>query len=165
MRPIGPSARQLNGTFSYAEGADNQLAHWQAAGLLHGLPADAAQIPRLAVWNDPATGSLDDRARAWLEINCAHCHNPHGPASTSGFFLDIHQTDRTVLGVYKHPVAAGRGAGEGTWDIEPGNPDKSILYYRMVSTDPGVMMPELGRRLVHAEGAALIRDWIAQMPK
>jgi hypothetical protein len=33
----------------------------------------------------------------------------------------------------------------------------------MASTDPGSMMPELGRSLAHAEGVALIQQWIAEM--
>jgi hypothetical protein len=44
-----------------------------------------------------------------------------------------------------------------------GQPDKSILAYRIGSTHPGVMMPELGKRLVHEEGVALVRQWIAAM--
>lgn len=162
MRPIGPSARQLNGEFAYVDGAVHQLDHWQQAGLLTGLPADHAEIPRIAKWDNPAE-SLNDRARAWLDINCAHCHRAEGPASTSGFFLDIHQTDPTVLGVNKAPVAAGRGSGGLKYDIEPGKPGKSILYYRIDSKDPGVMMPELGRSLIHEEGVALIKEWIKGM--
>jgi hypothetical protein len=40
-------------------------------------------------------------------------------------------------------------------------PDQSILAYRIGSTHPGAMMPELGKRLVHEEGVALVRQWIA----
>lgn len=163
MRPIGPSARQLNGDLDYGHGQINQLEHWSAEGYLTGLPADHTEIPRIAVWDDPSTGSLDDRARAWLDINCAHCHNPHGPASTSGFFLDIHQTDPAVYGVFKNPVAAGRGSGNREFDIHPGKPDESILVYRIDSDDPGIMMPEVGRTQIHEEGVALIREWISQM--
>jgi uncharacterized repeat protein (TIGR03806 family) len=163
INPIGPAARQLNGDLAYAEGTENQLRHWQARGLLHGLPDDFASVPRAAVWNDPSTGSVEDRARIWLDINCAHCHNPQGPASTSGFFLDVHQTDPGVLGVRKSPVAAGRGAGGNDYDILPGKPDESILVYRLAATDPGVMMPEIGRKIVDVEGLALIRAWIEEM--
>ena len=109
------------------------------------------------------TGSLDARARAWLEINCAHCHNPAGPARNSGLDLLASQTNPTAYGVYKAPVAAGRGSGGREFDIVPGQPDKSIMVYRIASTDGGIMMPELGKRLVHEEGLALIREWIAAM--
>ena len=47
--------------------------------------------------------------------------------------------------------------------IEPGQPDRSILAYRMASDEPGVAMPELGRALVHEEGVALINAWITEM--
>lgn len=162
IQPIGPAARQLHGDLAYASGTENQLLHWQKRGILPDLP-DLASVPRAPVWNDPATGSLEDRARIWLDINCAHCHNPQGPASTSGFFLDVHQTDPGVLGVRKSPVAAGRGAGGHDYDILPGKPDESILVFRLAATDPGILMPEIGRKMVDEEGLALIRAWIKEM--
>lgn len=163
MAPIGPSARQLNGEHAYAGGSANQLQHWALNGLLKGLPARREDIPRAAVWNAPESGSLDERARVWLDINCAHCHRREGPASTSGLFLDIHSGSPEAMGINKAPVAAGRGSGGLRYGIVPGKPEKSILYYRMASTDPGVMMPELGRSVVHEEGLALIREWIREM--
>ncbi|MEL7338845.1 MAG: SO2930 family diheme c-type cytochrome [Bacteroidota bacterium] len=162
LRPIGPSARQLNGALDYGQGPENQLAHWQSHEMIAEMP-DLAQVPKAPIWDDPATGTLDERARIWLDINCAHCHNEHGPASTSGFFLDVHQTDPVVWGINKAPVAAGRGAGDRAYDIVPGKPDESILYYRMNSTDPGIMMPELGRKLLHPESLSLIHEWISEM--
>jgi uncharacterized repeat protein (TIGR03806 family) len=162
LRPIGPKARNLNKDFGYAEGAENQLTHWSKAGILSGAPAPE-QAPRLAVWNDPASGTLEQRARAWLDINCAHCHNPRGPARTSGLDLAVSQTDRHQWGLWKTPIAAGRGSGGRSYDIVPGHPDDSILVYRIESTEPGVMMPELSRRLVDEEGAALVRQWVASL--
>ena len=152
VTPIGPKARNLND--------GRQLQALAAAGLLDQLPADA---PRLARWDDPAA-PLADRATAYLETNCAHCHNVNGAASNSGLFLDWRQPDATARGIGKHPVAAGRGSGGRLVDIAPGRPDDSILVYRMTSTDPGIAMPELGRNLPHAEGVKLVRDWIAAMP-
>ena len=46
------------------------------------------------------------------------------------------------------------------YDIVPGEPDKSILVYRFNSIDPGIMMPELGRTMIHKEGLELIKSWI-----
>ncbi|MGQ0531305.1 MAG: hypothetical protein ACT4OF_01265 [Caulobacteraceae bacterium] len=96
-------------------------------------------------------------------MNCAHCHNPQGPAHTSGLDLRWSQTDPAQWGVLKRPVAAGRGSVGFAFDIEPGHPERSILLYRMRSTDPSVMMPELGRQLVDERAAALIEQWIAGM--
>ncbi|WP_428667898.1 SO2930 family diheme c-type cytochrome [Runella sp.] len=161
LQPIGPSARQLNGDFQYGV-KENQLVHWQKAGILTGMPA-ITEIPKAPVWNDAASGSLDARARAWLDINCAHCHRSEGPAKTSGLLLNYDETDLTKLGVMKAPVAAGRGSGGRQFGIVPGQPEKSILLYRLESTDPGEMMPELGRKTTHTEGVALVREWIKSL--
>ena len=148
ITPIGPKVRYLNdGT---------QLQALLAAGTLDRLPADA---PRIARWDD-RRAPLADRARAYLEINCAHCHNPAGAASNSGLFLDWKQADPNALGIRKRPIAAGRGSGDRAFAIDPGHADASILIYRMESTDPGIAMPELGRATVHKEGVKLLREWI-----
>ncbi|MCL7713930.1 SO2930 family diheme c-type cytochrome [Stenotrophomonas mori] len=158
--PIGPKARHLNHVFAHADGAANQLRHWQEIGYLTGVPQ--GELPRNADWKDPAE-PLDARARAYLDINCGHCHSEKGAARTSGMWLDAGTRDPLRLGRCKLPIAAGQGTGNRPHDIVPGAPDESILTYRMESDDPGVMMPELGRSLVHEEGVALIREWIAAM--
>ena len=163
IAPIGVKARNLNGVFAYAAGPENQLAHWTRTGILEGAPAPK-KAPRTAVWDNPAE-PLEARARAYLDGNCAHCHNARGMASNSGLFLDLEETNPSLIGVGKRPVAAGRGSGGLEFAIAPGQPDASILVHRMASTEPGVMMPELGRSLVHEEGLALVRDYIAKMQR
>lgn len=153
VTPIGVKARYLNHA--------GQLERMVAASMLDRLPKDA---PRVARWDD-ARAPLEARARAWLEINCAHCHNPEGAASNSGLFLELSRGDPVIRGIGKRPVAAGRGSGGLAFDIAPGDADASILVYRMESTDPGIAMPELGRATVHKEGVALVRQWIDSMPK
>jgi hypothetical protein len=73
------------------------------------------------------------------------------------------QDDPGKVGRWKTPVAAGRGSGGRLFDIVPGKPDESILMYRLESTEPGIMMPELGRRLTDAAGVALVREWIGNL--
>ncbi len=159
--PIGPKARNLNKNYDYAHGTENQLIAWEQAGMLSGKPGldDIPSVPAM----DDAGSSLDQRARAYLDINCAHCHRLEGPGSTSGLFLTYGEDTPVTWGYQKRPVAAGRGSGGLTYDIAPGDAAQSILHYRMASTDPGVMMPEVGRTMVHEEGLALIREWINQM--
>lgn len=158
--PIGPTAANLNRSMVYSQNAESQLAHWLNAGLLDRVPADA---PHFARAYDPASGTLDERARAYLQVNCAHCHNPDGPAHTSGLDLRYSQTDPAEWGVLKRPVAAGRGSADLDFDIAPDHPEASIIPHRMASTDPGEMMPELGRSVTDQRAVALIRDWIAHM--
>lgn len=155
IEALGPKARHLH--------TGDQLQQLIDRGVLVGAPAPETW-PRAPVASDPSTGTLDERARAWLDINCASCHNPQGPARTSGLFLQAGETDPTALGVCKAPVAAGRGSGGRAYGIVPGQPDASILVFRIESTEADVKMPELGRNLVDAEGVALIRAWIAAMP-
>ena len=162
MTPIGPSARQLNGEFIYEDGAhENQLAHWAQKNALVNLPK-LSDVPKIPSYSD-LNASLDLRAKAYLDINCAHCHNPVGPAQSSGLFLHWNNPNKTSYGFMKTPVAAGRGSGNLSYDIVPGKPEESILAYRMHSLDPGIMMPELGRRLSHKEGVDLIKNWIKSL--
>lgn len=163
LTPIGPKARNLNGDYAYSTGRENQLAHWTRLGLLTGAPAPAA-TPAVARWDD-ASAPLADRARAYLDGNCGHCHNPAGLASNSGLYLDWEQSDPVKRGQGKRPVAAGRASADLDFDVAPGRPDQSILVHRMASREPGVMMPEIGRSLVHQEGLDLVRDWIASLPR
>ncbi len=158
MSPIGPSARQLNGDLK----SENQLVAWKKIGVLRGLPDDLTTVPKFPNYEDKAV-SIDARARAYLDINCAHCHNLNGPAVTSGLFLDWKNTDSTAFGFYKTPVAAGHGSGNLKYDIVPQKPSESILIYRMLSTNPGEMMPELSRKFIHTEGVELIKEWIKTM--
>jgi uncharacterized repeat protein (TIGR03806 family) len=154
--PIGPKARNLN---HVGPAGVNQIADWTERGILAGAPADPPTVT--AAFGE---GALEDRARAWLDINCAHCHKADGGASNSGLFLGWNETNPTGWGVRKRPTAAGRGSGDNLFVIEPGHPELSILVHRTESTEPGVLMPELGRTVVDRQGLKLIRDWIASMP-
>ena len=158
--PIGPKARNLNFVIAGQQG--NQLANWSALGKLSGLP-DLSKVNRLPDWKDNKHFSLDQRARAYLDINCAHCHIKGGDAYNTGLFLEYEQTDKKHLGIMKSPVSAGNGAGGFNYDIVPGDAPHSILAYRMNSTEPGTAMPELARTIIHKEGVKLIVDWINAM--
>ena len=162
IAPIGLKARHLNRDYAYAEGSENQLAHLEKLGYLSGVPAPA-DVPRNANWRDTRE-PLEARARAYLDVNCGHCHNPKGPADTTALTFDVGTPVDRHLGLCKPPVAAGRGTGDHLFDIVPGHPDDSILPFRMASREPGVMMPEQGRGTVHREGLELIREWIAALP-
>lgn len=151
LSPIGPKARNLN--------HGGQLEDWAARGVLSGLPAGLPGAPAMYDVSLP----VEARARAWLDINCAHCHKPDGSASNSGLWLSATETDPVKLGLGKHPVAAGRGAGVLMQVVVPGQPDESILAFRMSSVEPGIAMPELGRTVADPDGLALVRAWIAEM--
>ena len=163
MLPIGPKARSLNKDFAYDDGVRNQLTHWTDLGILAGVPTDLSTINTIPLWGD-TSASLDDRARGYLDINCASCHSSEaGAANTSGLFLEYWREFGREVGECKPPIAAGDGSGGLKYAIVPGNADESILHFRMNSDEPEIRMPESGRSVTHTEGVQLIADWINAM--
>ena len=158
MTPIGPKARNMNKNVGYTSGDMNQLLYWAAQGWIESkLNADLMQS------YENENVSIDERARAYLDINCGHCHIPGGSADTTGLYLNLTEETKEHLGIFKKPVAAGRASGNLKYSIVPGKSNKSIMIYRMDSLDPGIMMPESGRALADDKGIKLISDWINQL--
>ncbi|GAA4644313.1 hypothetical protein GCM10023115_22730 [Pontixanthobacter gangjinensis] len=149
--PIGPKARNLS---------HDWLEGMTTSGKLDTVPAGSDVLPK---WELRWTARTSDAARAYLDVNCAHCHRPGATASNSGLDLRWEQDDLQAIGVGKRPVAAGRGSGELLFDIVPGKPDQSILAHRMRSDEIGVAMPELGKSTVDKDGVNVIERWIAEM--
>ena len=153
VTPIGPKAYNL---------APAWLAALQKAGKLDRVPAVSKRIP---LWEDRAHADAALAARGYLDVNCAHCHNPNGAASNSGLYLGWLESDPIKLGIGKRPVAAGRGSGNLEFDVVPGDAAHSILYYRMASLEGGIAMPELGRAALDPAGMAAVQRWIGEMKK
>lgn len=165
LMPIGPKVRYLNKDLKYADGIKNQLDKWTEVGYLTGYNKEENQTNKIASAFDEKSGSVEERAKSYLEVNCAHCHRREGSANTSGLFLLLSEKNPESWGTMKSPVAAGRASGNCLYDVVPGKPDESILVHRITENDPEVRMPELGRSVQHVEGVALIRQWITEMKK
>ena len=167
VRPIGASARQLNGEYREAMTlpdmkGKNQLAYWKSLGWL-GNEVNLALLDKMPVWNDPATGNLEQRARAWLSANCAHCHSPEASAEMTGLLLDYDQKDPTALGINKKPMGGLLATAERPYDIVPGHPEKSILVYRIAAEEKAIRMPKLFCQVPHQPGLELVSEWIKNM--
>lgn len=170
--PIGPKARHINRVYDYgADGEQNQLEYFASRGILKGLPPiaevpaayDFRPIEAEGLAGIPAE-DVEVAARDYLDINCAHCHSPTGiQGITSQLFLNYDNMDQHRLGVCKKPGSAATASGGNDFDIVPGDPEASILHFRMDTTDSGKMMPRLGRSVTHTEGVELIHAWIAGM--
>lgn len=162
---LGPRTRQLDRTFDYGDGPVNQLEHMHALGMFDKAPAPRDERERLV---DPfGDAPLHERARSYLDANCAHCHTPGADAGASGMWLGWRDTaedqEPAQWGVCKRPTsAAGATCGRGS-DIVPGEPDQSIYMCRLESVEPKVQMPPVGRNMVHDEGVALVRAWIESL--
>ena len=160
LMPIGLTTRQLNR--GYGDRSGNQIADLQALGWLDGVPP-AREWTRNADWSNPDEPPAH-LARSYLDANCGHCHNPTGRADTTGLWLNAHHDVLRRLGLCKPPIAAGQGTGGRRYSIVPGQPDASILWFRMADDDPATRMPEIGRSIVHRRGLAVVSDWIAALP-
>ena len=159
ITPLGPRTRQMNRAHDYGNGPENQIAHIASLGLFDADPGDPAKLTALA---DPrGNAPASDHARAYLDANCAHCHNTHGYASSTNLQLNIETMNAIDLGVCRHPVAAGMASGGFLYDVNPGMPDQSIMVYRMKSNDPQIKMPQLPLTTVDQTGVDLVSQWIA----
>ncbi len=166
--PIGPKARYLDRPHNKDGTGSNQLALMRSKGLLTGIATTPDQpmafwdIPGSGPSKAPANSALDvhERVRAYLEMNCAHCHNPNGGASNSGLFLDSLRAVDRRYGICKKPVAAGRGSGGRKFDIILGDQAGSIMNFRVGSAEPGIRMPPIAKSQVHGEASALINEWV-----
>ena len=153
VTPIGPKARNL---------AASWLTALHRAKRLDAMPNVARRLP---LWEARAKAPLADAARGYLDVNCAHCHNPKASASNSGLDLRWEQSDPISLGIGKRPVAAGRGSGNLDFDIVPGDPEHSILLYRMGSLEGGISMPEVGRSSLDPDGLDIVTRWVREMKR
>ena len=162
ITPIGITAAQLNQRYFASNDSINQLEYFKTKTRLKHFTKASNHLP-MPSWNDALTATLDQRAKAYLDANCAHCHSAVGSAKNSGLYLNYHQNDSRKRGVLKPPIAAGKGSGDFQYDIVPGKPEESIFIYRMKSNDPAIRMPEIGRSVVHEEGVALLTAYIESL--
>lgn len=189
--PIGPKVRNLNRPYQSESPAQtdqaahpsaglNQIQYWCENGILSGCPSNlgvdpttqiATNLERVAKFNVPGSSGhpagsdedIESRARAWLEVNCQHCHNNKGFAANTGFYLDVFRPVNTSYGICKGPTATGaEGSGGRAVDIHPANAAASILEYRISeeADSAAARMPPIARSVVDVEGHALIEQWI-----
>ncbi|MFO0749554.1 MAG: hypothetical protein U1F43_28370 [Myxococcota bacterium] len=158
---LGLKTAQLEGL-----AGENLIDSYQADGLFATAPSAPADRPRYAAPDDESA-SVSDRARAYVDANCAHCHNPDGDAKAKALYLDFAHTAPTGSpvdwGTCKIPTSAGGATCGYTYDIVPGDSGHSVMICRMESAIGADQMPPLGRSFVHAEGVALIKAWIDSM--
>ncbi len=157
--PLGFNAPQMNRRYDFTGSAANQLAVLHELGLFAWNP-EPHKLPRLV---DPydESADLDRRARSYLQTNCAHCHqqNAGGTANIAlGYEMPLEATG--TIGV--RPIQ-GTFNIAGASIIAPGDPTRSVLYYRMCKLGGG-RMPRAGSNQVDDRAVRMIRDWIARMP-
>ena len=146
---------QLNKEHQYGDTRANQLELLSQMSLLE-TPVPAENRPQLANPTDPKA-DLTARARAYLQVNCAHCHRMHaGSAVLSLMHYDLALKDTKMVGVRPSQGTFGIHAAQ---VIAPGDPFRSVLLYRMSKLGRG-RMPYLGSTEVDLGGVQLMSQWL-----
>ncbi|MGI9243358.1 MAG: hypothetical protein ACR2RV_21345, partial [Verrucomicrobiales bacterium] len=152
------NTRQLNRDGSLAGVTGNYLSLLETAGYLGNRPGDPATLPRHVLPSETQY-SLEARARSWLDVNCAYCHQSGG---TGGGNWDGRlQLTLGQTGVF-NGVPVDGGLFPGDLLVVPGAADKSIIYNRAAGANGYSRMPPLATTVIDLEGAQLLADWINQ---
>lgn len=160
---LGVNTRQLNNTLTYpATGnADNQLRTLNRLGLFN--PAfDEATISNFEAMSalTNLSASFQQRARSYLDANCAQCHQPGGTGIT---FDARYDTPLALQNITNYPATFSLGydnasivKGDDVW--------RSMIWQRMNSTNSTIKMPPLARNLVDTNAVAVMAGWINSLP-
>lgn len=183
-KPYKPESKKVSGQSQHEIAGKNQIEYLCSKGLMLGCPENrgvddkqiAAMLEKSPVYNVPGSSGfaadspedIEARSRAWLEVNCQHCHNVRGFAANTGFYVDAFRKVDTTYGICKRPTATGQeGSGGRVYDIHPANAANSIIPFRIgpEATLPAARMPPIARSVVDTEAHALITRWINDVVK
>ena len=161
--PIGIKPQNLNWNYNYTSGSKNQLEKWVEKGYLENN-FSYPTVNNTTVDYSDTSKSLEFRARSYVDANCSHCHQ-----------VDRHCDYRPMRFDFKDTGSSdgliNMGACVNTSDLQdfpqeldkivtPGNINKSMMYYRLNTTNEMYRMPLHGRTIIHDEGIELIEQWI-----
>ncbi len=147
----GFKRKQLNRI--YADEKVNQLDKFVAAGL---FASEFDERPPSVSPSDESA-SFEDRTRAWLQLNCAHCHRQNGGGTGSFVLEDNISVEEMKL--VDMPANQGDFGLTDTKLVVSGDPSRSVLLYRLMKSGHG-RMPQFGTNVVDDHGVKLLYDWI-----
>lgn len=160
--PLAFTVPQLSGQSHTDE--RSELERLTALGVLHGdvLEDDIRRTRAYPPLTDPAddAAAIADRARSYLAVNCAHCHQ-QGAGGTATIDLRFAATlDETKL--IETAPAQGAFLIPSARLVASGEPWNSVLLYRMSCSGRG-RMPHIGSNRVDVAAVQLVREWIESL--
>jgi hypothetical protein len=160
---LGANARQFNRTLTYSNGVtDNELRALNRAGLFN--PAiDEATITNIEALSalTNLSASYQQRARSYLDANCAQCHQPGGTGPTFDARYDTPLAQQNIIGV---PAVKGNLGYDNVDIVTQDDVWRSSLYDRMNVVNPLIQMPPLARNLIDTNAAEVMAEWINSLP-
>jgi uncharacterized repeat protein (TIGR03806 family) len=158
--PLAVHAIQLNRQVDYGQGSTHQLRMLHKMGLLDARLAEPPESAGRLVDPYDASADLNNRARAYLHVNCAHCHQFNaGGAATIALAHDVPLAETRAIDM--RPTQGTFGISDARI-IAAGDADGSVLVYRLAKLGAG-RMPRLGSEEVDMQGVRLLREWISQL--
>ncbi|MFT6825808.1 MAG: putative repeat protein (TIGR03806 family) [Patiriisocius sp.] len=159
--PIGIKPQNLNSSYAFADGLQNQLQKWIDVGYLEdNIPTNINTVVDYRDTSHP----LEIRVRSYVDINCASCHRDEGHCNYRPMRFAFSENNLLEnLGVCVTPDQTLSNLSSDQKLIKPGDPENSVIYYRLNAIAEDERMPLLGRNIVHDDGVALLRDWITSL--
>lgn len=154
--PIGPKPINMDLNITYGTGTQNQIDYWVNNELISN--DFNRNFEKLVDWKNTAH-PIKDRLRSYLEINCGHCHAESKHCDYRPIRLGFNETEsETNLGVCVTPQ--DNIDSSLTSIITPSNIQRSVMHYRMNTTNESYRMPLLGRTVVDKQAVQLLEDYI-----
>ena len=153
---LGPRTLQLNRERAFPLARDNQLRTFNHIGL---FDRDIGSHEAYLAMPDPADASLPvgPRARAYLDANCAFCHQPGGPAPGDADLRFLTPDVATHL-LDERPTEGDLGLAD-AWRVRPGAKEASVLWERLRRRGAG-QMPPLATTEVDEDAVEVVGAWI-----
>jgi uncharacterized repeat protein (TIGR03806 family) len=165
--PIGIKPQNLNFNYTYGTSSQNQLTKWIEQGYLENSFTLPTENNTTIDYNDTSK-SLEKRARSYVDINCAHCHQNGKHCDYRPMRFAFSETGNvnglTNMGVCVDTQDMQDFAPALSKIVTPGNVNRSMLYHRLNTTNEAYRMPLHGRTVIHEEGLTLIGQWINSLP-
>ena len=136
---------------------DNQLRTFNRLGLFNPAfdEAGVTNFEKLSALGD-AGASFQDRARSYVDVNCAQCHQPRGTGITFDGRYDIPLANQNLIN--------GGLDANGFAMIKPRDIWRTEIRLRMNTTNSMIRMPPVARQLIDSNAVTVIEDWVNSLP-
>jgi hypothetical protein len=160
---LGVNTRQLNASQLYPGTGvtDNELRTLNRLGLLNPAINEGAISNYEALSALTNLGaSLQQRARSYLDANCAQCHQPGGTGITFDARYDTPLTNQDLIN-FPASITLGYDHAE---IISPEDVWRSVIWDRINVVDgtnaTKIQMPPLARNVIDTNAVAVFAGWI-----